>query len=109
MPEPPREDRTSRSRVYPGDFSRVWSAAEDALRDLDGRGIAVDAHAGVLRVEARSGLGARTTVELKVIELETGEVQVDAHAAPATPFLDFGHAARTLRATLEKLDAALGA
>lgn len=105
---PDHGDPTLRTRVYAGDFERVWAAASAALASLDGGRVEADAHKGTLRGEAPSALGARSVVELHLVELETGEVQVDGRASPSTPFLDFGLAAKALRATLARLDAALG-
>lgn len=105
---PDHGDPALRTRVYAGDFQRVWVAATAALATLDRGRVETDAHAGTLRAEAPSALGARSVVQLHVVELETGEVQVDGRASPSTPFLDFGLSAKALRGALARLDAELG-
>lgn len=105
---PDHGDPALRTRVYGADFQRVWAAAAAVLGELDRGRVEQDAHAGKLRAEAPSALGARSVVELHVVELETGEVQVDGRASPSTPFLDFGLSTKALRGALAKLDAALG-
>ena len=105
---PDHGDPALRTRVYGVDFPRVWDAAQKVLAALDRGRVEADAHAGRLRAESPTALGTRAVVELHVVELETGEVQVDGRASPSTPFLDFGQSTKALRGALGRLDVELG-
>ncbi|HLE97492.1 MAG TPA: hypothetical protein VI997_08995 [Candidatus Thermoplasmatota archaeon] len=105
---PDHPDPVLRPRVYAVEFDRVWTAVERVAGEIArARVVESSRERGILRLETASVLGVRDTVELRLLEIETGDVEVDGIVESPAPLVDFGHGRRTLRQILAALDAAL--